>query len=486
MKRAGALALLIVLSSVAGVGLVDAATTGHISDVTVSPKNPVPGERFTIQTTIKNSEQSSGGFQVTDVYIRRPGSTDEISRVENPGNIPPGASIKVPLTASFENPGTRELRVHVVGRRSGGELVKLQYPAVVTVRQSGPQVSLSTGDVVVGAENTVKVTAVNGENSPARSVRVSLSGTDVQVEDDTRLLAKLNESRTFNFSVTPQSADAELDAELQYTTSTGNTRVVNDKVALDTEPLRESVEVDATTAGSGAQPAVAVDISNLGNAPLENPVIELSRNDTVLLRRPAKEVASDQTRTVKLNVTDIESGPLDVRVGYHMGDQASEATTTFQYSANPGRVALTSLDYSMQRGKLHITGSASNVGLEAVDSVTIRTVKTETVTPVRPNSEYFVGSIPSSDFATFDLTAQVTPGTETVPIKVTYLSNGTERTVRKNVDVSDLIRRPVENKQDSGSDGGSGGGLPSIPLLIGGVVAMLLVVGVSGYAYKQR
>lgn len=481
MRRAAALALLVVCSTFAGIGLVDAATTAYISDVTVSPEQPVPGERFVVQTTIQNSQQSDGDFQITDVYLRGRGRPQDIGRVENPGSIPPGASISVPLTARFDSPGTRELRVHVVGRKPGGELVQLQYPVVVTVRQGGPQIGLSAGDAVVGTQGRVQVTAVNGEDSPARNVRVSVSGRDVSVKNDTRVVATLGAgaSQTFNFAVTPTSQEAELQARLQYTSAAGNTRVVNDNVTLDAEPLRENVQLAVDTVGTGAQPPVAVDVSNLGNAPLENPVVELSRDGTVVVRRPANEIAPDRTRTVRLNVTDLESGPVDVRVGYRTGDRSGEATTSFQYAANPGRVELTGVDYEMEEGRLHVSGSTSNVGLGAVDSVVVRVVETETVTPARPNPEYFVGSIPSSDFASFDLYAEVTPQTETVPIEVTYLTNGRERTTRTEIDVSDL--NAGADEENSG-----GSGLPSLPLLVGGVLAVLLVVGLGAFAYTRR
>lgn len=481
MTRAVVLALLVVGSTLAGVGLVDAVTTAYVSEVTVSPEQPAPGERFTVRTTIQNSQRSNGSFRITDVYVRRQGSANDVARVENPGGIPPGASIDVPLTASFDSPGTRELRVNVVGRTPGDELVRLQYPVVVTVRRGGPQVGIAVDDAVVGTEGRVRVTAANGEDSPVRNVRVSLSGTDASVRNETRVLPTLEAggSQTFEFAVTPASPSAELRADLRYTSAAGNTRVVSDSVTVDAEPLRESVQVSASTVGDGARPPVSVEVSNLGNAPLENPVVELSRDDTVLVRRPANEIAPDGTRTVRLNVSDVDTGPLNVRVGYRTGGRAGEATTTVEYAANPGRVELTGVDYEMEDGRLHLSGSTSNVGLGPVESVVVRVVRTETVTPARPNPEYFVGSIPSSDFASFDVYAEVTPETETVPLEVTYLADGRERTVRTDVDVSDLNAPP---------DGENETPLGDVPLslLAVGAVAVLLVVGIGAYAFVRR
>lgn len=481
MSRAAVfvLALLVVLSSLAGIGLVDAETTAFISDATVSPEQPAPGEQFTIRTTVQNSQQSDGGFEITDVYVRLRESTDEVARVEDIGTLPPGSDVTVPLTASFDSPGTRELRVYVVGRTPNDEVVRLQYPVVVTVREGGPQIGISTGDAVVGTAGMVQVTAANGEDSPVRNVRVSLSG-DAGIRNDTRVLATLpgNVSRTFNFSVTPRARTTELEARVQYTTSSGSTRTAVDTVTLDADPLRESVQLDANVVGDGADPDVTADVSNLGNAPLEDAVVELVRDGSVLFRRPVADVAPEGTRTARVNVSNVETGPMDVRLRYETGGRTGEATTRINYSANPGRIELTGLDYEMEEGTLHVSGTASNVGLGDVNSVVVRVVRTENVTPARPNPEYFVGSIPSSDFSSFDLYAEVAAGTETVPIEVTYLANGNERTARTELDVSDLNAQPVEENE--------GGGLPSLPLLVGGVLALLVVAGVAAYAYIRR
>ncbi|MDS0298409.1 hypothetical protein NDI76_06620 [Halogeometricum sp. S1BR25-6] len=480
MSRAAVLALLVVLSSVAGIGLVDAqTTTAFISNATVSPEQPAPGEQFTVRTTVQNSQQSGGGFEITDVYVRQRGSTDDVARVEDIGTLPPGSDVTVPLTASFDSTGTRELRVYVVGRNPSDEVVRLQYPVVVTVREGGPQVGVSVEDAVVGTEGTVQVTAANGEDTAVRNLRVSLSG-DAGIRDDTRVLATLpgNESRTFNFSVTPRSQTTDLAARVQYTTTSGSTRTVAESVTLDADPLRESVQLDASVVGDGADPDVAVDVANLGNAPLEDAVVELARDGNVLFRRPVADVAPDETRTTRVNVSNVETGPMDVRVRYETGGRTGEATTRLNYSANPGRIELTGLDYETEEGKLHVSGTASNVGLGDVDSVVVRVVRTENVTPARPNPEYFVGSIPASDFSSFDLYAEVDPGTETVPIEVTYLANGAERTTRTELDVSDLNAQPAEE--------GDSGGLPTLPLVVLAALALLVIVGVAGYAYFRR
>jgi hypothetical protein len=479
MKRAVALAALLVVSTVSAVGLVGGASaTAYITGVQVTPEQPVPGERFTLTTNVTVAQQSPSDLSITDVYVRKRGETNDVARVENLGTLPPGSDISIPLTASFDTPGTRELRVTVVGR-SDGELIRLQYPVVVTVRQGGPQVGIEVGDAVVGTKTGVRVTAVNGEDSPVRNVRLALSGRDVTVRNATRVLPTLapGESRTFNFTVTPTTSRAELEARLQYTSESGTTRVVSDNATVEADPLREDVRLDASVDGSGASPPIVVDVSNLGNAPLEDVVVEATRDGATVARRPLADVAPDETRTVSLNVTGVAPGDLGISVAYETGGVTGETTTTLDYTANPGSVELTGIDFERQDDRVHIMGSASNVGLSQVDSVVVRVVPSEGVTPARPNREYFVGSIPASDFVSFDLYAEIAAGTEAIPIEVSYIVDGRRVTTQTEVNVSDL-------EASSPDQGGSG--LPRTLLLVGGVVAALVLVGVGAYAYRRR
>lgn len=47
----------------------------QISSVSVTPDDPGPGERVTVETTVSNLQSSDGTVEITDVYLRRSGST---------------------------------------------------------------------------------------------------------------------------------------------------------------------------------------------------------------------------------------------------------------------------------------------------------------------------------------------------------------------------------------------------------------------------
>jgi hypothetical protein len=479
MNRRALLTVVLVVVVLAGspVPTLGQEATAFIEDVAVSPAQPTPDERFTLTTVVQNAQNSPANFEVTDVYVRTAGGTRDLARVEDLGTIPPGSALRIPLSVRLEEQGTYDLRVTVVGE-SNDQTQRLQYPVVVRVREGGPQVAVEVGDAVIGTETPVRVTVSNGEDEVARNVRLSVSADGATVTNDTRVVPRLEtgQAQTFNFSVTPSTPDSEVVASLQYTTADGNERTTTTSIPLVAAELREDVRLDASV-GDGARPPLTIDVTNLGNAPLEDVVLTVRDGDADVLRKPIDSVPAESERQVLLNVTSVDRATLDVVATYETGGQDGSASTTVDYVASPARIELTGVDAELEEGTVHISGSASNVGLSDAQSVVVRVVPTEGVVPARPYKEYFVGSVPASDFASFDLYADVDEGVTTVPVEVTYIADGGEQTVETSIDVSGL-------STDSEQDGG--GGFDSTLLIVAGVVALLVVVGVGIYAYRRR
>jgi hypothetical protein len=480
------LAVLLVVSLVAPATLASGATTAKVSiaGVDVAPSQPAPGERFTVTTTIRNAESTpnspSNAFNVQAVALRAADSSaTTYARVNNLGTLPEGASVDVPLTLSFDEPGVRELRVYVFGSGGAGP-VEYRYPVVVTVREGGPQVSVLTGDAdpVVGATSTVNVSVANGEAEAVRNVRLELGGRSVDVEDPTRVRPSIASGATedFAFEVTPRAADAALRATLRYTTENGDVRTTEVSSPFAADSLRVDVGLEATVPAGGTDPPVEAEVSNFGNAPLTDVVVRAEADGRVVARRAVPDVAAESSRRVALNVTGVDEATLDVTADYEVGDRAESTTTSVEYASNPGRVELTGVDVEREDDRIHLSGSASNVGLSDVQGVVVQVVPGEGVTPARPYREYFVGTIPASDFVSFDLYANVEEGTDTVPVRVSYLADGQRRETISEVSVADL-----PPARDGGGDSGS-----SPLLLVGGAVAALVVVGLAVFAYRRR
>jgi hypothetical protein len=489
MKRPAVLLLtvLVVASSlsVSGFAVAQSAQVS-ITDVTVSDDQPAPGQLITFTTTVRNGAGTagdpSGTYRINAVALRSgPGQFEEYTRVRDVGTVPAGGTIEVPLTVKFREPGVRNLRLVVYGQ-SGGEPLQLRYPVAIRVRDSGPRLSIDAEDAVAGDQVPVRVTVSNGESDTANNLRLTLDGEQVRVANDTRVSPRLDSGaeRTFRFEATPEAAgDGTLNATLSYLTDEGSERVVSETRTLDVAELREDVSVSAEVRGDGTRPPVAVDVSNFGNAPLSDLTVRLERDGQVVGRTSAPDLPARTSDTVLVNVSGDGASDLRIVADYETGGQTGEATTTLAYAANPGRVSLTGVDVETEGGRLHLTGSASNVGLGEVNSVVLSVVPSDGVRPARPYREYFVGTVPASDFVSFDLYADVDPGTETVPVRISYIADGSRVSEMVEVDVSDVNAQPAQQQQQQ--SGGS-----SLPLVIGGGVVIVAGLALVGYLFYRN
>lgn len=446
-----------------------------ITNVTVSPAQPAPGEQFTVSTTIRNP-QNSEAYHVTAVAIRNAeGRLTEYARVDDPGTLPVGSSMTIPLTLSLGSEGTRSLRVHVYGRSASGATRELQYPLSVVVRKGGPQIVIDADETAVGVAAPVNVTVSNGETDAVRNLELRLEGEGFDTAETRRILATLGSGAERSFTLEPiarESGRHELSAVLQFTTSNGATRTVRATTAIDVAELREDVSVSARADATNGSAALAVRVQNFGNAPLEDLVISARDGGALISREGVGAIAPDTSRTVRLPVNGIDEAELDVVATYETGGRDGRAETTMNYTAHTGRLDLTGVSIERDGGHYRITGSASNIGLSGVDAAVVSVEPGEGVRPVAPSKEYFIGTVAASDFVTFDLTAQLDAAATEVPVRVTYLVDGerVERTVI--VERGDVS--PV--RPDESGSGGSGG--PLVPALVTLVVLAVLAGGV--------
>lgn len=472
-----ALFVLLVASLVLGTVAVPVAAAPEnltISDVVIEPDPPAPGEPFTLRTTIENRAGGNGSVEIRSVYVRRATGPPEYERIENLGSLGDGQSLTVPIQLELDQ--SRNLRVHVSAESTDGEFIRLEYPVYVTVEEPDDvQLSFGSTDAVVGTETAVNVTVANGDSGPISNLELDLDGPAASIRDARRASASVEggTDRDYGYSVTFDEAGGQpLTATLTYTTDEGYRRTVTRSTTVDVEVANVDVAIDAAVSDRGAvDPPVAVELTNFGNVPLQSVVVVVSEGDRTVARQLIGEVAAESTRSLDLNVSGIEETTLDVTASYQAGSASDSATTTLRYRTNPGRISLTGIDLERAEGRVEITGSASNVGLAEVNSVIVRVLPAEGVEPVPPNREYFVGSVPPSDFVSFDLTARVDAGVTSIPIEVTYLSSGVERSEQVTVPV-DL--GPAAD-QEQPSDGNRG----LLPIAIG----VIVVLGVGLIVY---
>ncbi|MEA5410120.1 hypothetical protein VB773_22770 [Haloarculaceae archaeon H-GB2-1] len=81
-----------------------AQTHVAIQSVNASVSDPAPGEQFTLTITVANLQSSSGPVEVTDVYVRRAGSTEEFARIDDVGTVAPGERCRFRCQFSSTSP----------------------------------------------------------------------------------------------------------------------------------------------------------------------------------------------------------------------------------------------------------------------------------------------------------------------------------------------------------------------------------------------
>jgi hypothetical protein len=259
-----------------------------ITNVSVSPTHPSPDSNAEIQTTIRNGEDSPQVVEITDLYIRQPGNPSDIARAENLGTLPTGESISVPLLASFEETGVKELRVTVVGtQQQDNERVRVTYPLTVDVREpEPPQLELSVEEAVPGGVRSVNVTVANGLERDIRQLRLTVGSEAVDFESTQRVQARLAGGETTVFELPARVQDAgtyPVNVTLRYSDQ-GETRVISHTFEGGfTSPSNpgEILLTDASAVDRGGTLEISATAGNIGSSAVSGVVVSTGNNPDV-------------------------------------------------------------------------------------------------------------------------------------------------------------------------------------------------------------
>ncbi|WP_435119411.1 hypothetical protein [Halolamina sp. C58] len=470
-RRSLGVAAMVVLSVVAGVAIPAAAanTDVAIESVDLSVDQPAPGESFTLTTTIANLESSAGPVEVTDIYVRESGSGRDLARIEDVGSIASGDTRAIPLTMSIDEPGEKKLVVNAVVRDADGDFQSVSYPLYVDVQEPDEAVISFAGlDSVAGEESRVDVTVSNGDDGPLSNVRLELTGA-ADVENPERVSASIasGTQTTHTFAATfDEPGSRTLTATLTYKTDEGVTRTVTRNVTADVEAATLDPQLTATGTTANGSSVVRATLSEFGNVELRDVQLRAVVDGETVTRTRLADVPAGESRTATLDGSAIPPGEVTVIAEYTAAGETATSETTLSYAPAPTRgVTVTGVDASRSGGVVTISGDAANVGSLDASSVVMRVVAAEGVTPVSPNKEYFVGAVDSSEFATFQLTANVSASVTEVPVRIEYTVDGERLSRVVELDVSDAA--PSGGGQGSGGSGGS--------LLLGALVVLLAV-----------
>jgi hypothetical protein len=478
-------ALLVVAAlAPAGVGAATVQAKPTVTGVEVGPTPAVVGESITVAPTIRNDATATQDFEIDAVALRTAAGERlrEYTRAEGVGTVSPGGSVRVPFDLSFSDPGTKRFRVVVFGQSSDGTETRLEYPVTVEVRADHPDIRVDVDrTLTAGVTEGVNVTVSNGFEREIRGVTVEFDSADLDTsptETGTPRIAA-GEERTFDFTMQASGPRSDVvEITVRYRTTTGLARETTAVRTFEFEPLREDVALNADAPPRG-ETAVPVTVGNFGNAPLENVVLRAETTNGTVAPVAVGTVPAGTTRQVSMAVNGVESrAQVEITASYELGGETRRRSVESRVLPGtvPGEIELTGLDVEREDGRLHVVGSASNVGLEQVNSVVVRVASAPGVEPAPPSREYFVGTVPASDFVSFDVYATVEGDVSEIPLVVTYLADGERRTLRTSVPYD----APA---QTTPSSGGGGSGL--LVFGVGGLVA-LAVVALVVVGWRRR
>lgn len=455
-----------------------------IANVSVTPDQPAPGELVEFATTVTNAQSSPQSVDVSAVYVRERGGSNDIARAEDIGTLTAGDRIRVPLTGSFDDTGVKQLQVTVVVLTEDDRYVRLQYPVTVVVRDNRVRVDVDAAPSTVDGERTVAVTVLNGRSDTLRNLELLAGGTNVEFESPRRLEAVFEGGETETYTYTATGLDegvSTVDVALSYTTPLGQRRTIERQIPLYRTAAagpsgHPQVALSVEDGLPGARRSVNVTVAN----GLDSDVRQLSvtasspEADFTVAERVRSSLAANETAVFRFPASVAERGryPVNVTLSYTRDGVRRQVTDRFSASfdapPNPAEITLTGTEATLRGGTLEISATASNVGSGVAESVVVSVGDSQAV----ESTDYFVGSVDPSDFSSFTLNTGVSGNVSTVPVRVEYVVDGTQQSMTTDVPVErGVVRRPETN---------GGGGLPVVP------IAAVLVVVAAVVLYRRR
>lgn len=454
-----------------------------ITDVEITPTNPVPDQSFRIMATIVNHQRSPAALEISSVVLRtkRSGDFRVLDRVTELGVLAPGSSIPVPLGGSLADNGTHALRVEAYGW-ANGSFVKLRYPVIVDVdQQARPMLTVDPLETVAGTDTHLNVSVAVRDDSEIRGGLLTVRDEVTKTVLSRQIIGRLgsDELRRVRLPIRLSSPGQQpIEVTLEYVAGEGKQRVVR----TVSRPAVESPEVDVAMTASqvtaGDEPRIDVSLANRGTVRASNMSLLLSHATGRGDARPLRPLQPGEHRTVSISPPEMPGGRTNAtaRLRYYAADRAYEERATVTISTRPGRIILTGIAIDRQGTRLAVSGHASNVGLAPVRSVVVRPTRTVGVRPIHPKRSYFVGTVSASDFVPFEVTVRATGNVTSIPLLVSGVHDGDQ--------TRHIHRIPVDPPPDE-SVGAQTGTNPA-ESSIHGATLTVGVFGMIALAWRNR
>jgi len=365
-------------------------------------------------------------------------------------------------------------------------LAGLVVVASLAVPVAGATIDASVTDVAVtpstqapGEPVTITATIQNRASSTddldIYAVALRDTGSGITEYDRVRNVGRLSPGTTLDLPLTT-SFDSPGQKKLRVVVYGNNNVELRYPVIVNVGERHPQLDIQANESVEGVESTgtvtvangLSADISNV-QVTVEGTGVEMTENRSVVA-----SLASGESATVEFGFRPESAGRHDltatVQYAIEGTDRTVSQTTAVRTKRPQQGISLTGIDVTREGDRFHISGSASNIGTADAESVLVSVKPTDGVEPAMPNREYFVGTIPASDFVSFDVYARTDDNVSTVPLEVSYLSNGERQQQTIPVTVTDNTR----DQQVGGND--NNGMSSSIAIGVGAVIT--LAVGV--------
>lgn len=461
-----------------------------VNDAAIQPTTPTAGAPLTVPVTVGSAAANDQTIDIDSVELLD--GREQVATVRNLGPIFAGETLTVPLTTTFERPGEKQLTARLTGTNADDEPVVVTRPVQVVVEAGAPVIEAAEQTAVEGATSTVSMTVSNPTEGTLRNVVATLDADGAAVRVGRQVVPTLapGAQTELTFRVQPETAgELLLRTNITYTTVADTEASIDRSTVLTVAPLEQDVSVrveteiisqsqsdqnldlgvgvDGILDGGNQQQntvgrgTVGVVVSNLGNAPVQNVVVEPQVGNQSLGPRPVTdELAPGTQEMVMVSLTRTPPSEVVFEASYNVGANRSSTTATFDPAGSRGAVSVTGVDLETSGQEVEITGDIGNPGGSPVSGIVVSVAGSEEVSPVYPNRDFFVGEVDENAFAPFELTAEVTENATEIPLQVTYFVDGDKRTEQLTLP----LERPVEPEPDNSTS----------PALLAGVVGLLL------------
>ncbi|WP_226010683.1 hypothetical protein [Halomicrobium salinisoli] len=459
-------------------------------DVEPTPENPDPGENVTFQVTVENVVENARTYNLQRAELREtPDQDDEIDGTDVGTSVNGGQTVSTSVSEQFDQSGEYRRYVHLQMLSPTGDVINLVREVNVTVEQSHPALSLGVDSVDGDGDATLSVSVANSLPNPVRGVTLEFGDGDVAVVDDRAVVSELAAGEQTSVTVDAENVTPgrqTVPVELSYVTNDGEARSTTERLATRIGGGDADIRLtDVRFQRDGGELQITGKASNLGDSAVSGVVVGVGEGDGVGPGTSQSEafvgtIAPDNESEFAINAALDANGSVTVPLEVEYADggrrTVSEQSATYD-PGEPAEVSLTGVSVEREGQELVVRGSASNLDDGNVSGVVVSVRNGEDVAPGQSQAEYFVGSIPGSDFSSFEVHAALPGGTNgsvTIPLQIRYSDDGREvtRTFSREY-------RPGAQASPDGSGQSSLGML--IPVLGIAVVAGLAIVGWRRY-----